>query len=480
MRKMTYERYKKRRKRRRRVRAFVKTLALFVICLTPFFVLTEAAARENPADIRMSVKSCSIMQGEKVPDFEIELETEEKGEMILDRKSGYTLQDFLNELKQDTSYQIQCDADGTTEGEYPVSLTLSSQMTEKIHTEYLNRMRVEVKSGKLTVKNPVGEWDGDRFRRYDGTYVTNEFVDSKGDTYYFDAEGKKVSGWQLIAEKKYYFNEKGILMKNCWQENGESRCYLGETGSAVTGWLTLEDKKYYFDKEGFMVTGAVLMDSVIYSFGEDGSLISERSTKVDPGKPMVALTFDDGPGKRTGELLAQLEKYYAHATFFMVGKNVPSYPEEVKKMKELGCELGNHSYNHANLGKSDAGTIREQIGSTNNNISALVGQTATVMRPPYGSVSGLLKENAGMPLILWNIDTLDWKTRNAQATIDSVMSQVKDGDIILMHDIHTESIDAAIELIPKLQEAGYQLVTVSEMAAAKGVQMQNGGVYTDF
>ena len=85
-----------------------------------------------------------------------------------------------------------------------------------------------------------------------------------------------------------------------------------------------------------------------------------------------------------------------------------------------------------------------------------------------------------MPMILWNIDTLDWKTRNAQMTIDNVMNSVKDGDIILMHDIHTESIDAAIALIPKLQEAGYQLVTVSELAMAKGVQMQAGEKYTDF
>ena len=85
-----------------------------------------------------------------------------------------------------------------------------------------------------------------------------------------------------------------------------------------------------------------------------------------------------------------------------------------------------------------------------------------------------------MPLILWNIDTLDWKTRNTQSTIDAVMGQVKDGDIILMHDIHTETIDAALQLIPKLQEAGFQLVTVSELASLKGITLQNGEKYTDF
>lgn len=91
-----------------------------------------------------------------------------------------------------------------------------------------------------------------------------------------------------------------------------------------------------------------------------------------------------------------------------------------------------------------------------------------------------MKENVGLPMILWNIDTLDWKTRDAKATVDHVMSKAKDGDIILMHDIHSETIDAALELIPKLQEAGFQLVNVSELAAAKGITLESGQKYTDF
>ena len=102
------------------------------------------------------------------------------------------------------------------------------------------------------------------------------------------------------------------------------------------------------------------------------------------------------------------------------------------------------------------------------------------MRPPYGAISQTVKENVDMPMILWNIDTLDWKTRDAEKTIENVMENVKDGDIILLHDIHTETIDAAIKLIPMLQEEGYQLVTVSELAGAKGIKMEKGAKYTDF
>lgn len=195
---------------------------------------------------------------------------------------------------------------------------------------------------------------------------------------------------------------------------------------------------------------------------------------------MVALTFDDGPGERTGELLAQLEKYNAHATFFMQGKNIPGKEDFVKKMKEIGCELGNHSYDHPQLTKLSADKIANQIGTTNDLIQQAAGSTATVMRHLMVQSMISVRSSVGLPMILWSIDTLDWKTRNAQSSIDTVMNDVQDGDVILMHDIHTESIDAALVLIPKLEEAGYQLVTVSEMAKAKGVALQNGEKYVDF
>ena len=164
----------------------------------------------------------------------------------------------------------------------------------------------------------------------------------------------------------------------------------------------------------------------------------------------------------------------------MLGTQVSKNPDTVKKMAEIGCELGNHSYDHTNLTNLDANGIQKQMSDTNNQLVEACGQKATVMRPPYGAINDTVKQNAGLPMILWSIDTLDWKTRNTQSTIDAVMNNVQDGDVILMHDIHTQSIDAAIALIPKLQEAGYQLVTISEMAEAKGIQMENGGKYGFF
>ena len=193
----------------------------------------------------------------------------------------------------------------------------------------------------------------------------------------------------------------------------------------------------------------------------------------------IAITFDDGPGERTHELLDMLEKYDAHATFFMQGIHVSEYADDVERMKEIGCEIGNHSYDHPQLtGEADGGA--SQVAKTNELLKQACGQPATVLIPPYGAVNDQVKAAVGMPMILWNIDTLDWKTKDTQSTIDCVLNTADDGDIVLMHDIHSSTVDAALQLIPKLIENGYQLVTVSEMAEARDIILENGKVYTDF
>ena len=110
----------------------------------------------------------------------------------------------------------------------------------------------------------------------------------------------------------------------------------------------------------------------------------------------------------------------------------------------------------------------------------LTGQGATVVRPPYGSVNDTVKATVGTPMILWSIDTLDWKTQDVQSTVEEVMNNVQDGSIILMHDIYSTSVDAAEILSPQLIEDGYQLVTVHELAAAHGKELNPGVTYGEF
>ncbi len=207
---------------------------------------------------------------------------------------------------------------------------------------------------------------------------------------------------------------------------------------------------------------------------------------VDPDQPMVCLTFDDGPGaKTTDRLLTALEENNARATFYMLGqnvKNVKGSSEIISRMKEIGCEVSSHTYDHTQLTKLGKDALNKQFEDTDNEIKNIVGEGAVTVRPPYGSYNDTVKEVAksyDQPIILWSIDTLDWKTKNVDSTYNEVMNNVSDGAIILFHDIYEQSVDAAIKLIPALQEKGYQLVTVSEMGEAKIGGLEPGQVYTD-
>lgn len=468
---------KKHRERARRLHiaaAVFGVFAFFVLCFT------VAALLRKTAEVELAATNIEMLKDAQMPALTVDVKITKDPDAVLDKKTNYTAEDFVNDLKNGKGYTLTCKADPAVEGSYGIQIALEKEIEEKVEKDWKKHLKLTVKNGKFKVKNPVGTWDKNKFKKYDNSYVTNDFVESKANLYYFGENGVKVTGWQQINNKTYYFNKKGIMQKNTWKKQGEDRYYLGKKGAALVGWQDIKKKKYYFESDGRMATGEVKIGLAHYTFDEKGQVVSKKETDIDKDKPMVALTFDDGPGKRTEELLNALEEYDAHATFFMLGQKVSQYKGAVKKMKEIGCELGNHSYNHPNFTKLGPDAIKKQMNDTNDALDAASGSKATLMRPPYGAINDTVKSNVGLPMILWNIDTLDWKTRDARKTVDNVMRQVGDGDIILMHDIHSETIDAALELIPKLEDAGYQLVTVSELAAAKDKKMKNGGKYTDF
>ena len=478
-----HESLKNHRKRKKRNQILILAACLVLACLVLTGILKFAGVIGVKTEVTLKADKIEIQQNSQDPvnlTATATSEDEKKAAKVwLDKKKGYSVADFINELRAGKNYEISTDAKTDTEGKYKITIKMNSDIQKKLENEWKHKVRLTVEGGTFVVTNPTGTWDGDKFKKYDGTYVMNDFVVSKGKTYYFDADGNKVTGKQTINNATYFFNKDGV-MQTGWKKTDDGTYYLGDNGAAVIGWQTIEEDDYYFDNSGIMATGEVQVGLAKCTFSKKGKLKSKGDVNIDASKPMVALTFDDGPGERTGELLAQLEKYNAHATFFMQGKNIPGKEDFVKKMKETGCELGNHSYDHPQLTKLSTDKIANQIGTTNDLIQQAAGSTATVMRPPYGAINDTVRSSVGLPMILWSIDTLDWKTRNAQSSIDTVMNDVQDGDVILMHDIHTESIDAALVLIPKLEEAGYQLVTVSEMAKAKGVALQNGEKYVDF
>lgn len=200
---------------------------------------------------------------------------------------------------------------------------------------------------------------------------------------------------------------------------------------------------------------------------------------IDPAKPMIALTFDDGPNpSSTCRVLDTLQLHNARATFFVVGRLAEKYPDVLVRMNEIGCQVGNHTYDHPELIRISKGKIESQLAGTNNIITNATGIKPTVMRPPYGSYNQTVSSCAKTPIILWSIDTLDWKYRNATVVTNSVLSNVKDGDIILMHDIHDTTATAAENIVPALIERGFQLVTIDELAYYKNKTLLPGVAYS--
>ena len=213
---------------------------------------------------------------------------------------------------------------------------------------------------------------------------------------------------------------------------------------------------------------------------EESEETMDTKSKVDPDMPMIALTFDDGPGKYTMQILDKLEEYDARASFFVLGVCVDDYPDTIRRMQELGCDIGNHTTNHKRLSTLDAQGITAELSQTNQRLQNVIGEAASLMRPPYGSVNELVEANVDTPIAMWSVDPMDWENQNADYIINHVLQNAKDGDIVIMHDIYETSAQATIQLIPALIEQGYQLVTVSELAEARGVELQDGMQYFEF
>lgn len=210
------------------------------------------------------------------------------------------------------------------------------------------------------------------------------------------------------------------------------------------------------------------------------AVLSIYTADIDPNGKMIALTFDDGPGKYTKKIAKCLKENNARATYFVVGNRVNSYKYELEYAYNNGCEIGNHSYSHANFLSLSSKGIKTEIKKTDKLIQKITGEPVNLLRIPGGARSSTISNVSGKPMFYWSIDTRDWENRSTSKIVNNVMSKVKDGDIILIHEIYGFSSDAILKLIPKLKKAGYQLVTVSELAQYRGYQLKNGKVYYSF
>lgn len=270
--------------------------------------------------------------------------------------------------------------------------------------------------------------------------------------------------YERLVNNKYYVDKKGIHLVGMQKINGK-KYYFDKRGVLKTGWINISEKeRYYANEEGEIVTGEQVISDVKYTFGRDGKLIDTDLQDIK----MVALTFDDGPSVYTDRILDILEKYDSKATFFLIGQRASDYSEQLKREAELGCQIGSHTYTHKYLTTLSYGQLQEEIDKTNEAVKEIVGQETSCIRPPGGFYDNRVAEIINCPVAMWSVDTLDWKSKDAVSVANIATSDIKDGDIILMHDLYESTAEAVEKIVPELINQGFKLVTFSELINANG------------
>ena len=427
------------------------------------------------------------------------------------------------ELAMDESpFSMQGETEKIYEYGSPISYAADFEMTDdervaEFRNSRVEQIKAEFSSRKADEEAERKEKNGDDkgYEPLEEALLVNAAVYESGNgatslaIYYSDNEEYEKDMKKLSSgiETYVFSTETGLQLRpvQVFREDYREKCskyfteYFQKTYSEEEleeGWqdhLTADESNFskfimtkgsvifYFDegtvlKKSHGVVQAKISNEVMAESRRD--TVIQRYITTD--KPMVALTYDDGPGADSEtRILDCLEKNGAVATFFYCGNRVSSNPGQIKRAYEMGCELGNHTWNHPKLTSLSEAEVKEQIQKTNEAVKSACGEYPTVFRPSYGATNDTINSIAGMPVIMWSIDTLDWKSKDAQKIFDSVTkSSDLDGKIILMHSIHDFTAEATEKIVPWLNQNGYQTVTVSELIKYKlGETPQNGKKY---
>lgn len=354
-----------------------------------------------------------------------------------------------NEFSTPTEYRVYRKAQGES------SWTCIRCIKDKKTTQYTDTKVTSGVTYTYTVKQMKGSVQGS----YNISGVSVKYAKPPKLIAEHTPSGIKIS-WNKAATGTGYVVERKVGENGSWT-----------TVATYTGLNTMScyDKKCTLGKENFYrvrVTGTSLVSNTSSLYG------------IDPNKPMVALTFDDGPFTSvTTRILNVLEKNDSRATFFVVGNRVNTYKSCVERAYGMGCEIANHSYSHQTLTVVNVSTMKSQIDKTNEAVKKITGEAPVLVRAPGGSTNSTVLSNIKMPFISWSVDTLDWKSRNATSVVSVIKKNVKDGSIVLMHDLYSSTASATETIVPWLIDEGYQIVTVSEMMACRGYDLKAGKIY---
>lgn len=291
-------------------------------------------------------------------------------------------------------------------------------------------------------------------------------------------EDKKEEFWNKIKELVYLKYPKFIA--DVISKNDQENVYFWKDNELIIYYYGYEITPAVNEELFLRVNYNEIKDYLTITVDLDSEYANEDGSVINTSKKLVAITFDDGPGPYTNRLVSILEDNKVNATFFMLGNNLNRYRDTVLNVDNHGNEIGYHSYAHTNFKRQDIATIQSEFANSNEILKSITGKTFSLVRPPYGSINADIKAAVDAAFILWNVDTEDWRHKDANYLLDYVLENIKAGDIILFHDIHKTSVDAIELILPYLYTMGYQVVTVSKLAECYNTVLESHSTYRYF
>ena len=357
---------------------------------------------------------------------------------------------------------------------------------DKINTLKIESVISEISNNKEIVSKNIID------RQYTNVLLRSSNNDNLiYESYIYNKDGVEISFEELIKENKVndFWNKVYELLAMKYPEfivNGiknssGNNAYELKENAMIIYFMNYLIEPQITELITLKVNYNEIKDYIDFSCKLDELYTNEDGFNFSKNKKAVALTFDDGPSnEKTKKILDILNKNKAHATFFMVGEKMSKDSTTVKAVYDSGNEIGSHTYAHANLTRQTAEERQQALSMTDSIFNTITGDNITLLRPPYGAYKREMLTEFNYSVVLWNIDTEDWRYKNTDRIIDTVLTNLTDGSVILMHDSYNTTVEAVEKLLPILYAKGYQVVSVSELAKLKDISLEKNHSYRKF
>lgn len=291
-------------------------------------------------------------------------------------------------------------------------------------------------------------------------------------------EGKREEFYEKIKELLYL--KYPSFIADVLSENDKRNAYIFKDNAMVIYYYDYDISPKPVEELYLTINYNEIYTYLKFNVALDDTYQNEDGFAINNEKKLVSITFDDGPGAYTNELVDILSANKAHATFFMVGNRIAKLKDVVLNVYKNENEVAYHSYAHKSFKRQPLEEIQADFLLSNETLKSIIGVPFKLTRPPYGAINDEVKMSLDTSFILWNVDTLDWQHKDVDYLFTYTLSHINEGDIVLFHDIHRTSVDAIKAILPELYVRGYQVVTVSALANSYGISLENHNVYRHF